>query len=229
MKILKSVFMAILFIATVFLVPATAKAQAEISVGGGLVSSYIWRGSYCGSASIQPTLGLSAGGFSVTAWGSVGFSSEYVEEYDFIVGYRAGGFKVAVTDYWFNASSDYFNYKNNETAHVFEGMLGYDFGVLALAWNTFFAGNDYNSKGERAYSTYIEASVPFNIGSVEMNAEAAFTPWDGLYANDFGVVNIGLSGSKKIKLTDSFSLPIFTKIVFNPYQKQTYFVFGISL
>ncbi|MDR1601217.1 MAG: hypothetical protein LBS42_02165 [Tannerella sp.] len=217
-------------VAAMLLIPAPAEAQAEVSVGGDLVSSYIWRGAYCGGVSIQPALGLSAGGFSLTAWGSVGFTSpDYLEEYDFTLGYSTGGFSVAITDYWFNSSPNYFNYKSRETAHMFEGTLAYDFGPLALSWNTFFAGNDYGSEGDRAYSTYIEASAPFTVGSVGLKAEVGLTPWDGLYSDKLNVVNIGLTGSKEIKITDTFSVPAFTKVVFNPYTQQAYFVFGISL
>lgn len=224
------VLLATSIVAAMLLIPAPAKAQAEVSVGGDLVSSYIWRGIHCGGVSVQPALGLSAGGFSLTAWGSVGFTSpDYIEEYDFTLGYSVGGFSAAVTDYWFNSSSNYFNYESRETAHMFEGTVAYDFGPLALSWNTFFAGNDYSGE-ERAYSTYIEASAPFTVGSVGLKAEIGLTPWDGpLYADKLNVVNIGLTGSKEIRITDTFSIPAFTKIVFNPHVQQAYFVFGISL
>ena len=49
-----------------------ANAQ-QFNVQGDLVSSYIWRGMYQTGVSIQPTLGFSAGGFSLTAWGSTDF------------------------------------------------------------------------------------------------------------------------------------------------------------
>ncbi|MDR1746979.1 MAG: hypothetical protein LBR49_06890 [Tannerella sp.] len=218
-------------------IPTNVQAQ-EFSVAGDLVSSYIWRGSYCGGVSVQPTLGFSAGGFSLTAWGSVGFTSpDYLEEFDFTAGYSVGNLSLAITDYWFvyrtDDPGDYFNYKAKETAHMFEGTLGYDFGPLALSWNTFFAGNDFkvNDDGEdkRAYSTYIEASAPFKVGEIDLKAELGVTPWEGLYADKFYVVNIGLTGSKEIKITDSFSFPAFAKVIFNPAAKQTHFVFGISL
>ncbi|MDR2469829.1 MAG: hypothetical protein LBD27_05035 [Tannerella sp.] len=238
MSIEKRIFAAIICIAAVLVaIPARTGAQ-ELSVGGDLVSSYVWRGAYCGGVSIQPTLSFSAGGFSLTAWGSVGFTSPaYLEEFDFTAGYSVGGLSLAITDYWFvfravdNSEDlpDYFNYKDGETAHMFEGSAAYDFGPLALAWNTFFAGADVNSKGKRAYSTYIEASAPFKVGAFGLKAELGITPWDGLYADKFNVANIGITGSKEIKVTDSFGIPAFTKVIFNPAAKQTHFVFGISL
>ncbi|MDR1332613.1 MAG: hypothetical protein LBK07_10990 [Tannerella sp.] len=227
-NIQKRVLPAIMFAALSW-IPAATQAQVVASVGGDLVSSYIWRGAYCGGVSIQPALSLSAGGFSLSAWGSVGFTAGYTEEYDFTLGYGTGGFSAAITDYWFNVSDNYFNYRSDETAHMFEATVAYDFGPLALSWNTFFAGNDFDSRGERAYSTYVQASVPFALGGVGMKAELGLTAWDGLYSDRLNVVNAGLTGSKEIRITDSFSVPAFTKVVFNPYGQQMYFVFGISL
>jgi hypothetical protein len=222
--------------AACMLAPARMGAQ-ELSVGGDLVSSYVWRGAYCGGVSVQPALSFSASGFSLTAWGSVGFlSPAYVDEFDFTLGYGIGNLSLAITDYWFAYRGeeewvpDYFNYKSDETAHMFEGTLGYDFGPLALSWNTFFGGADFKfSDGERAFSTYIEASAPFKVGDYGLKLELGVTPWEGLYADKFNVVNIGITGSKEIKVTESFTVPAFTKVIFNPAAKQTYFVFGISL
>ena len=64
---------------------------------------------------------------------------------------------------------------------------------------------------------------------VNMNIEAGFTPWESMYSDKFNVVNIGLSATKDIKITSNFSLPIFGKLIANPYEEQLYFVVGITL
>ncbi len=46
---------------------------------------------------------------------------------------------------------------------------------------------------------------------------------------DFGIVNIGVTKSKEIKITDSFSLPISGAVIFNPDSEQLYILAGISL
>ena len=48
--------------------------ERGVRFGGGadVVSGYIWRGVWEAGPSIQPTLVLSAGNFSATAWGSAG-------------------------------------------------------------------------------------------------------------------------------------------------------------
>ena len=64
--------------------PFTAKAQdkVEASVGADFVSNYIWRGTDCGGVSIQPSMGVSYKGLSLTAWGSVGIDKEDAREID---------------------------------------------------------------------------------------------------------------------------------------------------
>lgn len=225
----KTVMFAVAFFATCTL----AKAQGvEVSAGGDIVSSYIWRGQYLGGVSVQPGASVSVAGFSLTAWGSVGFDGFDAKEFDFTLGYSTGGFSAAITDYWFTTIGDdanYFNYGAHSTAHIFEATLGYDFGPAAIVWNTNFTGSDYKADGDRAYSTYIEANAPFKLGGLDMKAELGLTPWDGIYSDKLNVVNIGLTAGKEIRVTESFSIPAFTKITFNPYGEKCYFVFGISL
>lgn len=222
--------------------PYATKAQGvEVSVGADVVSSYVWRGAYCGGTSVQPSLSVSTGGLSLTAWGSAGFTSpNYLDEYDLTLGYGAGGFSVAITDYWFTDHSGnsvgYFTYTPETTSHMFEGTLAYDFGPLAASINTFFAGNDFKAAAEgeeakRAYSTYFELSAPFTLGGLDFKAELGTTFGEGLYADKFSVVNIGITGSKTIQITDNFSIPAFTKVIFNTAEgaRSTFFVFGITL
>ena len=45
----------------------------------------------------------------------------------------------------------------------------------------------------------------------------------------FGVVNVALTASKDIRITDSFSIPVFAQVAANPYSKNAFFVFGITL
>lgn len=217
--------------------PVEAQEKTKASVGADLVSGYIWRGNNCGGVSIQPTLSVARSGFSLTAWGSVGFDNDDTKELDLTAAYSAGGLKLGVTDYWFNQTATpdgmqtnkYFEYGTHSTAHIFEGTIGYDFGLLALSWNTNFAGADYTPEGDRTYSTYIEAVAPFRLGGLDFAAEVGFTPWKGLYADKFNVTNIGLKATKDIRITESFMLPVFAKLIVNPYTEGAYFVFGLSL
>ena len=62
-------------ISAIMLTPAAmAQDSFETTIGADVVNQYIWRGQKLGEASLQPTLGISYKGLSLTAWGSVGLS-----------------------------------------------------------------------------------------------------------------------------------------------------------
>ena len=213
--------------------PFTAMAQdkVEASVGVDLVSGYIWRGQDLGGVSLQPSASISYKGFSLEAWGSVGFESKDEKELDLTLGYENGGFSLSVTDYWFNSGPGYFHYGARNTAHTFEAQIGYDFGPVAVNWYTNFAGTDgVNKEGDRAYSSYLSLAAPFSLGGLEWTAEVGATPWATDYydANGFAVCDVSLGVSKDIKITDSFSLPLFAKATWNPRSEGAYFVVGLS-
>ena len=45
----------------------------------------------------------------------------------------------------------------------------------------------------------------------------------------FAVTNVALKASKDIKITDTFSVPIFGQVIANPCSGKAYFVFGFTL
>lgn len=230
----------LMFVLSIAFASLSLSAQSvDFSAGADLVSSYVWRGSYQTSASIQPAMGLQVGGFSLGAWGSVDIAGNGSKEVDFTAAYSLGGVSLAITDYWWEGEDkfQYFMYDSHRTGHHFEATLGYTLPIekfpLSLSWNTMFAGADYNTwkedgSSDRSYSTYIEASYPFAINNIGLSASLGLTPWEGMYASDFSVVNIGLKASKSIQITDSFSLPVFGQVITNPRTEDIFFVFGVS-
>ena len=218
---------------------ATAHAEdgVETTVAADMVSRYIWRGLDAGSTAIQPTLGVGYKGLSLTAWGSYGVTDpDDTKEFDLTLGYSVGGFNIGITDYWFSVGGDpegrYFKYDAHATNHIFEATVGYDFGLASLQWYTNFAGNDgLNKDGKRAYSSYVEANVPFKLATVDWTATAGAVPFatDFYGTTGFAVTNLALKATKDIKVTDSFSIPIFGQVVANPCSQKAYLVFGFTL
>lgn len=218
---------------------ALAQEKVETTVRGDLVSSYIWRGQDLGSTAIQPTLGVGYKGLSLTAWGSYGLvNADDVKEFDLTLDYTIGGLSIGITDYWFSRMDGgdpdgrYFKYEAHGTNHVFEGYIGYDFGFAALRWFTNFAGNDGTNKdGKRAYSSYVEVNVPFKLATVDWTATAGAVPYctTSYGTTGFAVTNLALKATKDIKITDSFSIPIFGQVVANPCSQKAYLVLGLSL
>ncbi|MCR5366756.1 MAG: hypothetical protein K6E67_11540 [Prevotella sp.] len=214
-----------------------AQDEIETTISGDIVSSYIWRGQDLGSAAIQPTLGVGYKGLSLSAWGSHGLvNTADTKEFDLTLAYTTGGFNIGITDYWFDAGLDpdarYFKYDAHGTNHVFEANIGYDFGPLSLQWFTNFAGNDGTNKdGKRAYSSYMEVVVPFKLATVDWTATAGAVPWatTSYGTNGFAVTNLSLKATKEIKVTDTFSIPVFGQVVGNPCSQKAYLVFGFTL
>ena len=216
---------------------AQNEEKVETIISGDIVSSYIWRGQDLGSAAIQPTLGVGYKGLSLTAWGSYGLvNSDDVKELDLTLAYSFGGLNIGVTDYWFDAGLDpdnrYFKYDAHGTNHLFEANIGYDFGIASLQWFTNFAGNDgVNNDGKRAYSSYVEAAVPFKLSSIEWAATAGAVPFATTFygTSGFAVTNLSLRATKEIKVTDTFSIPIFGQVTANPCSQKAYLVLGFTL
>ncbi len=219
-----------------------AQDKVEASVGADLVSNYIWRGQDLGNISVQPSLSIGYKGFSLSAWGSVGFEKSDTKEFDLTLGYSTGGFSISVTDYWFNNGPGYFHYGAHNTNHTFEAQVGYDFGVLAVNWYTNFAGNvGYKANGDRAYASYISLAAPFRLGGLDWEAEVGATPWENNFytgggnstftkdmINGFAVCAVSLKATKEIQVTHSWSLPLFAQVVWNPSTEGAHFVAGIS-
>ena len=207
--------------------------KAEVTIAADLVSQYIWRGLDCGNVSIQPTLGIAYKGFSLSAWGNVGLKSEDAKEFDLTASYSTGGLTIGVTDYWFNTPEKrYFYYNAHSTSHVFEGFVSYDFGLLSAAWYTNFAGNDgQNKSGKRAYSSYFELNAPFKLATLDWTGTLGVVPYATTYyaTSGFAVTNVSLKASKDIRITDTFSVPIFAQVIGNPSSQKAYFVFGFTL
>lgn len=214
---------------------AKAQDNVETTIGADVVNQYIWRGQELGSVSLQPTLGVAYKGLSLTAWGSIGLSEPSdTKEFDITAAYSVGGFNIGVTDYWFNSpSTRYFLYDSHKTSHVFEANIGYDFGPASIQWYTNFAGNDgVNNDGDRAYSSYFEVSAPFTFGGCDWTATVGAVPFASSFysdANGFAVTNVSLKATKALKITDTFSVPVFAGIAANPSTEKAFFIFGLSL
>lgn len=229
----------IVIFATGLVLSGTALAQdkVETTIAADFVNEYIWRGQKLGDVAVQPTLSVGYKGLSLTAWGSYGLSNrDDVKEMDLTLAYSTGGLNIGITDYWFSEGLDpdgrYFKYDAHGTNHVFEANIGYDFGPVALQWYTNFAGNDGTNKdGKRAYSSYVEASAPFRLATVDWTATVGAVPHatTSYGTSGFAVTNLSLRATKDIRVTDSFSIPVFGQLTANPCAQTAYLVLGFTL
>lgn len=242
MKILtlsKSVCLIILFSCFVSVTAVKSQSKIEVGLGADLVNSYVWRGYKQAGASVQPSLSASLGGFSLGAWASTDFTStDGKKEVDFTASYQNSGFKIAATDYWWDGEGKYRYFStpgDDSNGHYFEATLGYTLPEsfpLSVTWNTFLLGKgNKKSNGNNSYSTYIELAYPFSVQDINMGISTGFTPWESAVygTTGFKFTSITLSAAKGIKITDSYTLPVFANIICNPELEDIHFVFGISI
>ena len=229
----------------------TSEPVSPFKVTADLVSSYVWRGSLATGSptpNFQPTLAFTKGKFEIGVWGSTDFVGSY-KEIDPYVSLSSGQLKFAVTDYnWNFDQANYFNLKNSETSHRFEGTIGFtgsEAMPISVTWNTMFYGLDKksNDSTKQAYSTYIELGYAKGAASFFFG----FTPWASYYNNygvtafdltaikkSFSIVNIGASVTKALKINETYSLPLKATLVINPSATYTrkdfvHLVFGITI
>ncbi|OAV66590.1 hypothetical protein Barb4_02833 [Bacteroidales bacterium Barb4] len=223
--------------------PAIAQdgKKFEVTPSADLVSSYVWRGVYTAGASFQPGVTLSYAGLSLGAWGSTDFLDGGTNEFDIALGYSFGNVSLGVTDYWWRGRDAFYTDKGS---HLYEATIGYGIGNLSLQWNTFFAGDDDKEVlerdanenplkyGDNQFSTYVEASYAFDVQGVTLTPTVGISPWTGIYhgadKTGFGFSQLSLTASKSLKITDSFSLPVFAQAIYSPTTEKAFMVFGIN-
>jgi len=215
---------------------AQEKKKLEVEIAGDFVTNYLWRGLELAATSVQPSLWLSYRGLEIELWASHELEGkEKYSEVDLTVAYKTGGFMFFIRDI-FGGKKDYmkdcyFNYDKN-TYHTFEGAIGYDFGPVRVLWNTTFAGSDgVNNSGHRAYSSYVEAEAPFRLAGIDFMGTVGVVPYATtlLRAKGFAVTNLQLKAQKDLKITDSFSLPVFFITSANPATSNLYVALGFTL
>jgi hypothetical protein len=206
----------------------------EVNVGADLVSRYVWRGlDIANSPSLQPKLSITQNNFEAGVWGAYSLSNNnsVSDEIDAWLGYKInsgiGDFTFSVINYYFpNAGLKLGNLKNGSGAHTLEGNLLYSGPISILV-----AFNFHNDTGK---NVYFELGYSADLKDVALNFFVGGTPGSkenpAYYgADNFSLIKIGITASKKIKFSDNFSLPVFTSFIINPRAESAHLVFGVSI
>lgn len=205
----------------------SSSSSSSLSVGADFASRYVWRGvEYSDSPAIQPYIEYSSGNFTLGAWASYETGGQVVgQEFDIYASYTIGAFSLGFTDYSFPvdiASDGYFEMKN----HIGEATFSFN-GISSFPVSLMVGTNIYNDSSD---SVYAELGIPFkSVGGTSVSAFIG--GGNGLYStdSDFSLVNIGLSASKNIKVTDTFTVGASASAIFNPDTDDAYLVFILSL
>lgn len=230
--------------------------QSPFSFGCDMYNRYIWRGINLGgnTASFQPNADVTfvnnKHSVSLGTFGAYSAGGQQLQEADIILSYTYNNLlNITVTDYFFPSDNGlnqkYFNYKDKETGHVFEGVVSFE-GTKKIPLSLLFAMNFYGadarktntngSAGNIIMSKYLELNYKKEFSNSELNifVGAALDDFNngetGFYGNySYGVINTGLKLSKEISITDKFSLPVQSQLIFNPEAERIFLVFGFSL
>lgn len=204
-------------------VSAQEESGSSFDVGADLVSNYIWRGTKFGTGpAVQPFLEFSAGNFTVGSWGSFGITDNEAAEADLYLSYGFDfGLSLGLTDYYY-PGSDYFDLSDSTGSHGLEVNLGYELGGLSIGAN--YMINEAGSAGTAGGDMYFELGYSFDSFGLFVGGGDGWHTSDGA----FSVCNVGISTSKEIKITDSYSLPVSGSAIWNPEKKQYYLVVGVS-
>lgn len=201
----------------------TNTVQAQ-DFGADVVSSYVWRGTQFGDgAHIQPWMELGSGAITGGIWGSFPINGAVTDlgdkfnggnELDLWVTGDLGFMSLTVTNYSFPGQYG----KYSAGSGVFDGDIEVS-GSASLGGIDLTVG--YFTDLEALYIEAAFAAGPVDIGlGFGSDGDAAF------YGD--GLVNLSLGGSKDIKITEEYSLPIFGSFIYNADSEAAFLVFGAS-
>jgi hypothetical protein len=228
--------------------PAMAGDAVTVNIGADLFNRYVWRGlDIASTPSIQPALSVGMAGFELGAWGAYTLSNQESasDEVDFYLNYTYGlenGVSVApiVTDYYFpNAGRRMFNFNDYDAvandsipdpgAHTLELGLSIT-GPEAFPVTLSAYVNVYNDAGN---NTYFELDYRVTVNGTDVTflcgAAGGSTKNPGYYGtDDLQVINIGVTASRPLGLSEKFSLPLTVGFILNPNAEVSNLLVGLS-
>tara|TARA_R110002124_G_scaffold154372_1_gene321371 strand:- start:6303 stop:7004 length:702 start_codon:yes stop_codon:yes gene_type:complete len=232
MKISKKIiYFSLLSLIVLGAVSNYTKAQ-EISTGVDLYSTYVFRGVAFSGPAIQPYVELSSKGFTVGAWGSqgidgVGGTNNGFQEMDLYASYSFDfGLSLGITDYYY-PGTPYFSYTEDPangdfSSHAFEINSGYSIENFSLAANIIL--NEASGAGSAGGDLYFEAGYSLKKTDLFIGVGDGWHSSDG----DFALVNFGLTTSKDLVITETFTIPLSGSVILNPDSEQLYILVGLS-
>ncbi|MCC5925998.1 MAG: hypothetical protein JJU41_05505 [Bacteroidetes bacterium] len=224
--------------AAMLAIPAQTASAQEVSVDAGmtLTSRFIYRGIELGnSPNVQAMIGVNTGAFSFYGWGShsLGQDDGAYKEVKFWANYTLdlGDFTLTPQiENHFDAFSDLFDLDENTSTHVFQASAR--LAGKGDAAPDLFIGYAFGPPVE--VTVYVEAGYSFTSGDYGLRAFLSSQYSDGpgfvdLGYNDKFVVNqIGVSASRTLRITDSFSVPLGISLVVNPRTERIFTAASIS-
>jgi len=211
-----------LLIVTVISVQAQeADKKSNFSAGADLYSNYIFRGTKFGKGpSVQPSVKYINGVFTAGVWGAFD-ASGYAEADPYISFSLPAGLSFGLTDYYY-PGLELFDFTKTSGSQALEINAGFTKGGLSLSAN--YIVNEAGGAASAGGDTYFQAGYAFTNVSIFAGAGSGWHTGDG----EFDLCNAGISTTKVLKLSDSFSIPVAGQVILNPDREQLFIVIGFT-
>lgn len=225
-----------------------AAPAVEVSLSTDLVSRYVWRGlSFSDSPCLQPSLGVTWMGFTLSTWGSYAFSSgrmetpdstttTWAEAYSEVdlalsrsVETPAGTLTATVNAYYAPSEGiSYFEWGDEDGGHVIELALSLDLpGRVPLS--LLVARNVHHDPDN---STFGCASLPLLEGDTSLSASlgVAFgeSAWYGVDSDQPEIVEVGFQASRSLDLGHGVAPTLGVSYIVNPFLERPYLIASIG-
>ncbi|MBI9055241.1 MAG: hypothetical protein JEY96_15565 [Bacteroidales bacterium] len=155
---------------------------------------------------------------------------------------------------YFNYNMDWDKINSGEeaqTVHVIEAAFSFN-GTEKLPVTLMFAMNVWGADSQKykevsgtlvpenkiVMSKYLELGYSTDVDGVAVDVFAGMTfdnpkiekgEPEGFYGQrSAGIINLGFSLAKELKITDNYSLPVFGSLITNPEAENIFMVFGVS-
>ena len=205
---------------------AGEESSSPFSVGVDVVSDYVWRGTELSGPSFQPSLKFTKGNFTAGVWGSFNFIGTYGEADPYLSYTAPFGLTIGMTDYYLT-STDFFNVSDTAGAHGFEINAGYS--AKGFSINANYILNEAPALGTMGGDIYVQLGYAYKNFNVFLGGGNGWHTLNDDNGDDkFNICNIGLGATKEIKVSDSFTIPVFGQVILNPDTKQFFVVIGLS-
>lgn len=207
----------------------------SFGIGSEAMTQYMWHGlPLSSSPTVVPTASVNfenddfsfeAGFCSVTE-----LQRGHYLEMDLWASATYRGFTFMAQEYGMGDNLGLGGYSDN-----LELSLGYElpFEVPAsLTWNTFVAGDDFNGDGSRAFSSYVELCIPYDIDDFSFSFTAGAVPFasDEMYGTEgFTVTNLSLQAGYNFSVGENLELPVYIQDTYSPFLEHNFVVLGCSL
>lgn len=212
-----------------------------------IANNHLWRGIevsdglvMCSSLGVHDRNGY----VKVGVWNGTNVTGKY-KELNFFAEFTVRRFRLAFWDtYNFSTDADYnnkefFNYKAHSTGRFLDCIATYSFGErfpLTLTWSTILFGRDryslYAAGSKQRYSTYVSAAyrcLERQRWTIDASVGGTFTladrPGDRstFYSSRPGIIDVRVTVTYDIKITDRYNLPVSSTVMFNPVENRAYF------